>query len=582
MILIALLVANKNRALQGFTMDAETESLETEGAGYALGQLRGVLQGNGTPVSFTLSNPAPAGVTAFSGNTPSNDTAFEGNLTHQPLKTDGSADGYAQGLPPLTAAGSNPAITVPFAHSAVVLTARIPSDSTRAKQKHVGLFSGNYPYGLMAAGGNIRVQSVRSVSQYNCDPANLDSGVSNLMARIYAQGTIQVANYLNGRACSHQVAPAITVGGNGGVLYHNCTLLPPLPGDFNSQLTAFKAAAVTGLSNSLQKGFDDLHTALHHDFTAEKTAAFAAEFIGPGVLNNPTDPSGGASVSDVATFTSPGNTDYDTPGGTLTVGTSLRIPSGDSQELKFTHVIINGDLLLEQNSVLHLTGDLQMSSGTIRLDRNATLLVDGTTTTKGLSVAGGMTTTGAVEITSTFYGKGAVAINGGMTQATASWTGQSPSPNSNPYPSTLSLSWTAGPPPVTTVNPVWSNPLSLAYDGFLAADTIALTADHLDRYLGSVAAGSVTTTDVPGVFVLSDAGLTLGLNDDKATGLFVAQSAAFSVKTLVGAVWTTGGDIVATDYRYFPYYTHAYCHSAGGNTTVAAVEHHPTAYGKLP
>lgn len=566
-VLIALVISFKNQAMQGFTISVETEAAETEGALYAFSQLRGVLQGNGSANHFGLSDPPPT-TGSFSGTTVSGDAAFSGKLTYNKQNDSGGADGYSTTVP----ADGLATVNVPTCHSAAFLTASIKGEPLQ--QKYLCLYSGNYPYGLIAVTGDVQVKSVRSVSDYD----GQDSHIIGLMGAVYARGNVAITGQLNGRAYSK--GSSITVG-QGGILYPKTPQALALPADFTAALSNFKSSSTSGLSTSLSSALDDLHAALHRNFDSEKSAADAAELIGPGVLDTPQDSSGGASTSPQPTTNSPGNTDYDNPGGTLTVGTSLRIPSGQNQQLTFQTVKVSQDLLLEDNAVLSISGDVQVT-GTIRLGQHSTLVIGGSTTAQGLALTYSLAGANNVTITSTFYGKGSTSFSGGMTQSSTTWVPSLPTPTSDPYPATLSLSWTTtSTPPVTTPDPAWVNPLATAFDAMLAADTAKLAADNLGQYLGTVVAPSSNSTDVPGALVLSDSSLSMG-GGAKASGLFNADTVNLGVSQIVGAVWANSVQCPQADFRYFSYFTHAYPHTAAGNSYISAVEQHPTAYGKLP
>ena len=165
-----------------------------------------------------------------------------------------------------------------------------------------------------------------------------------------------------------------------------------------------------------------------------------------------------------------------------------------------------------------------------------------------------------------------------MSQASTTWIPIIPLPTSNPFPTNISPTYTVPGSPPTVVTVTRPNPLALDFTAEQIIDMAAVAA--LTPYLGSVVPAGSTTVDVPGVFMTSDNSVSI-LGGAKAAGLFFAPVVSSMANRTVGAIWANNA-ASANDLRYFPYYTHAFGHSPGANTTVGAVEHHATAYGKLP
>ena len=569
---ISTTLPNKTRSMQTFTMNTQTETLETEGASYALAQLRGMLQGS-IPPGFGL--PGPLAATGdISGSPPASDANFTGKLSYNKLSDPTGPDGYAT----VTPANGASSISIPTCHSSVLLTASVDSDSI--KQKFIAIFTSNFPYGVLAANGAATIKSLRSVNDLDGE----DTHMSGLMANVYgvtvALGAAGAERRLHGRAFSK----GTVTGGTDWIVYPNWPNAVAIPSDFLTSLNNFKATLAAGpFSSSLSGYFDDLHKALHRDFSADITATSLSEAVGPGVFQPASyvDPSGGKD-SVQATVTSPGSTDYDNAGGTLTVGTSLRIPNGEKQKLTFTQINITGDLLLTDNSVFYVTGNLQVT-GKIRLGKNATLQVDGSTSSSGLSVTYKKADLGTnTGMCSTIYSKCALAGFGSMSQGTSTtWIGTPILPTSPPFPlGPFANQFLIGPPPSIVVAP-HPNLAAISFAAFQAADVITLA--ELLPYLGNqLPPPSELTVDVPGMFLLSDSSITIG-SGAKAVGLFYAPTVFCSATRMVGAMWANNEvNAPNTDVRFFPYYTHAFPHTASGNSTVSATYHHPTAYGKYP
>ena len=572
MVVIAMIIARKNQALLGFTMNTQAETLQTEGAGWAIAQLRGDLQGNGVPA--TLGLPASLGPTqAINGQTPGGDTGITGDLTYLALSAVSTGpDGYTF---PSSITGA-PTINIPNGHAAAVFTTNVTGEP--AKQKYLSLFSGHYPFGLMATGGTLDVKSVHSTTSYENNLASL----TGLMNNIYAHGAVAVGT-LNGRAFS-KTSTITVASGIGGILHPKCADTIALPADFVAKFTAYEtvAASPAGYSTSLRDLLNSLHTALTRNFASFVPAAILAEqlYDPAGILTIPGDPLGGASPAQ-ATLDA-GGTDYN--GTTLKVVGSLHIPAGENQLVPCTTATISGDLWLEDNATLYLQGANLAVAGTIRLGKQATLVVDGTTSAAGLAPSYQLTdspTQGVCGICSTFLSRGGVTLSGGMSRSDASFVGQAPSTTSQPFPLTLTAQFSE-PPPVFTVTA--GGPNALAAD-FLAtqATDIANTA-ALVNYLGSVIPTTVPadTLKVPGVFLCSDNAITVA-GGGLVSGLLYANGVSLSGGHMIGAVWSRGSiSMRDTDYRYFPYFTHCYARRPGATDVLSAIEQHPTAYGKLP
>lgn len=571
MVLFALILANLGRSMHGFTMITQGEASEYEATLFTFAELRGILQGDLS--SATLGLPASLGPSgSLSGSTNSNDATFSGKLTYQKPNGPSGPESYASTV----AATGWSGVVVPTCHAAAMVKSTIPGAPDLASASYLCMYTSNYPYGLLAPNGGIQVHSVRSTS----DLDGADGHLTGLMANLFAAHDITVGGTLNGRAYSS--GNGISVASN-GIVYRNWPNPVAIPTDFSDGLNSFKTSAVSGLGNSLMTALQDLHGALHEDFGPDLAAATGAEETAGLAQGGQTtvfdlDPYNGHSTTQNV-VNSPGDTDYS--GGTLTVGVSLRIP-GENDELNFSTVNISGgDLVLEDNSVLHVHGDLTVS-GAIRMGKKATLIVDGATRATELSMKY-QAPADNVGISSAVWGKGNITLTSGMSQTDVLWTPNIPGLPSNPYNSTLYFTVTVPNEPAYETPGSCNNPI---YDDFQArqvADAAKLAADGIQNYLVNVTPTG-SSSSVPGVLMMCDGAINLGAGS-KASGLFYAAGGIQGTTAeLVGAVFAAGGDIrlSGTDFRYFPYFTHAFGHTAGGDLTVAAIHHHPIAFGKLP
>lgn len=565
MVEFTLLLMTQGHSMLGFTLITEGQIWEKEAASVAFAQLQGVLQGDVPPSSVGLASTSGG---AFNGT--SSDVVFDGTLTVQPPGPAGGPESY-------TTTSTASGISVPSSHALAMLTARVDGSPGTPAGTWLCMDLAAFPYALLAPSGNIQVQSVRSTGNLDGD----DSHVIGLMGNLFASGSVTVTGQLNGRAYA---AGSVSIG-QGGIIYPQWPNAVSIPADFAAQLGTWKTQVQSGLTDISGK-FNDLHTALHQDFSADEAAAYAAAELAAaemgGTLDSPLDVYGGADTTQ-ATVNSPGSTDTDS--GTLKIGVSLRIPSGESDELNFSTVNIqNGDLLLEDNTVLHVKGDLVVG-GAIRLGQQASLVVDGSTQAQSIEPTYAPAAN-YVSIRSCVYGIGGITLTGGMQQTSVQWIPQLPTTTSNPYPSTLDFSVLIPDDPAFDSPDSCENPASVDFDARQAADMATLTgADQIQNYLVQIVpTGVPTTASVPGVFLVSDSSLTAG-NCSKMAGLFVASGISMPNTTrIVGAAWATSGDVTLTgsDVRYFPYWTHVFAQTSAGPSSLAAVHHHSIARGQIP
>ncbi len=217
-----------------------------------------------------------------------------------------------------------------------------------------------------------------------------------------------------------------------------------------------------------------------------------------------------------------------------TIPNSLRIPPDECQSVT-TGLDLGGDLLIGDNAVLRVAGDLKVA-GSVYIGQQSSLLVGGSTTISGLN---------------------------------------------------LSYSWHKQAMNLATIcSCVYSRgPLQILGNGMGYAEiTDWVPSDPaLPDYLGTCQAGTADTTDVPGVLLVSDSNLTVQ-GGRKVAGLLYASGIQLKgVDQLLGTAWSTQSIQAGnTNYRCFPFYTHAFVHTSASNVTLNAAQSHATAWGQIP
>ncbi|HEY3998655.1 MAG TPA: hypothetical protein VGO93_07300 [Candidatus Xenobia bacterium] len=574
MVAFTLMLATQGRTMTGFTLQTEGTIFQHETALAATAQVRSVLQGEESPPTLGLPATLAASGT-FTGNNPTDTavTGFTGTLTYQSPAPSGGPEGYQSAV---TVGG----VAVPTDHSLATFTDSITATSTTemAAHQYLAVFSSLNPYGLLAPNGGVTVQSARSVSNLDGN----DPHIQGLMVHIFASGSISVTGQLNGRAYS--TGNSITVA-QGGIIYPGWANSVAMPNDFTTSFNTYKSQVVTGL-NDISGKFNDLHSALHEDFSGDEGADYAAAELQAaadgGTMDGPffEDPLDGGGTQ--ATVNSPGSTD--TNGSELDVGTSLRIPSGDKDELNFNPVKISNDLLLEDNTVLHVKGDLQVT-GAIRMGKMSSLIVDGSTTA-GSVEPNYSPPSSQVSIQSAIYGQQTITISNGMQQEGEQWTPDLPTTTSNPFPETLEFSVLVADDPAYDIVDEIDNIAYTDFETRQGVDMGRLTGiDMIMNYLVDIITIPPATTDaVPGVMMVSDNAVTAG-NCTKMAGFFIGSGVSLPNTThVVGAVYAPSGsiDLGGSDFRFFPYWTRAFGETAGGPLVIDAWNQHPITYGETP
>ncbi|MFN8610244.1 MAG: hypothetical protein U0931_22090 [Vulcanimicrobiota bacterium] len=212
---------------------------------------------------------------------------------------------------------------------------------------------------------------------------------------------------------------------------------------------------------------------------------------------------------------------------------SVRLPPDQSQAVE-GGLEVGQNLLIGDNSVLLVRGDLKVT-GSVYLGRHSSLMVQGAASCGGLNLSYSWHRQGLnlASICSCLYSRGPLQIVGqGM--GCAEVTGWAPSDPTMP------------------------------------------------ENLGVCQAEAPDTTDVAGALLVSDCELRVQ-GGKKVSGLLYARGIKLDgVEQLLGVAWSTQ-DLQAadTDYRYFPFYTHAFAHTSVSNVTVSASRSHATAWGQV-
>lgn len=571
MIVIAMILASQARNMEGFTQNMEAEGLETEGAAYTFSRLRGALQGNGVLTNLTLPLPANGTVTfktpvldEGTNISPVNMTCQITNLIYSnPLES-----GYANATALVGATGVN----VPACHAGAVLTATVPNE--RSKQKYLGMFSSACPYAVIAETGRVDVNSVRSVSRYD-SPISQTGG---LMAHVYGRQSVVIATQLNG----HAYSPGPVNIGQGGIPHPQWTGTPvPIPPDFVASMNNYKAQVRVATGTRLMEALTKMNKALHNPGFFPPLGAAHPPFVGSYIrqqdpLSGPSDP------NDVATIKSPGDSDFDSPGGTLTVGTSLRIPDG-SERLQFSQVNVSGHLVLEEGTVLHVLGNLQVS-GNVFLGASSSLVVDGTLDCGGICATGPR----RLPISRAAQANQVNMKDTMLYAASAGFTGTPATGVNNPFVnSSITYVHPPVPPPGTTPPPYTvPNGVYAAFDPLKVAQLAELTVGpyNLAQFLGTATPTGFDQQAVPGIAVLGDTIQTSGSNSLQYYGLFYATAdlTLNGGSSLVGVAWARNSVRGNIHFRYFPYYTQAQLRTPAGPVNISAVEYHSIAGAKLP
>ncbi len=601
MVLIALILANQGRAMQTFGQLQEAEADETMSAYYGIAAIHAVLAGEANHATFGLPSlgtgnfhqpaAAPYG------------QEFTGHLTFQAPVTaanPGKNEAY-------TATTSASGITLPSDHSLAVLTATVPGGGRYGRNQYFAVYNSNSPYVLLAPGGSINVKSIHTVN----DSQGTDPQIIGLMSAVYAKNTVTIQGAMNGRIYSGNDIKATA-----GIAYPKWPAVA-IPTEFDNQLNNFKNLVMQGLDgSSLQNWLNTMHDCLHKNYeTAALIAAgWGAAYLGcgdtdviPGPADNNSNPAYPgtdyvSSSDDKNVINSPGNSDEDNDNGNLTIdgNYSLSIPTNrpddnsklSNFEVSFPSIHVTGDMVVNDNTVFVQNGDLKID-GAIRMGQYATLVVkNGTLQANSIEPNYQVTGTKDESCRSTIWCTKAITINNGMSYTPVTINNSSTDKNSNPYDMTISpechqindpdIDWEGDGP-----NPVYPVYEKDEHD-------CGSNQDNLNPIIVQTQPGTAVAGNCPGVFVLSDDTININGGTQAAGFLFAANNINVKSSTFVGAAWSKSGDInmSGTDVRFFPYWTHAFGHTAAAQETIDAVvltgpqpvssQQHPICYGRLP
>ena len=535
MVLIALVMANMGRHAQGFVMLTQSETLQYEAAQTEIAQYLGVLCNAPDPsgaltAATSTTFRSTVGPISVSGATLNGfcDNPMVGNAYDARFPAWGkSIAGYSELWPQ---------------HAVISVITSLTAQPNITAGRFIAAFGRYSPFALFAGNGSVSAASVVSGT-----PAGDGTGSPYPnMASVYGRTGVTITGALNGPAyaCSGPVSI-----GSGGISRAGWPAPIPVPDSLTSQLDGFRSNAEVGLDSDLDNLLRDWHQALHEDFTLNEGTALAAEATKcatqSALLATPAGPFGNGSSTE-ATHESNVTMDYDTPGGKLTVQGTLRIPGNGRHTLTFRDVEVQ-TLWLQSDVVLNVKGNL--SAKNVVLSRNATLIVDGTTTIQEAllfdsNIYDGQNYT--LNITATLYGKGDTSIAQRMCDATMNWHAASINGRANPYPSNLDFTCiTTTSPPVTTPGQV-TNPASADFDVRKLRNDA--TARKLEDYLGTT-----DSTDFGGfssIMLLTDG--RLSVRSPRCSGFIIAgQTVHLDVETVAGTVWSIGGNIEAPNTRFW-------------------------------
>lgn len=566
---LALALAEQSRTHLGFALSVEAETREREAVSAALADMTSLLQHSIDPTRWTLElpptymglpNPLPAtagGAELPFQNGPDIDVRIDGQFGggaldasfHRPPPATLDpqlADGYAS--PRMTNGG----VPVPSRHTAVYAQGTIPGAGLT---RWLGIFSSNYPYGLMAPQGRVVLKEAGTTGDYS------GASETGLLANIVATGVTATGTLVNARFVVPQGA---SVQASRGIV---CTT-PSVrwPTDFDDTLDQARTnMAGPGLTD---KG-DDIR-ALHqarHESIPDNTNITAACQVGQCIAQfNPGN-------SDVSTVTGLPGTDLS--GQTFTVAScDFVIPAGVSVQIPFA-LEIQGNLILSSNSELMVSQTLRVH-GDVRLSPNSTLGVQQDLTVDGyvdMLYAPGTNPS----IVASLISGGDMTLSHGMSSHEQ---GMSLTPNATPFSkpscpfgaSTLTCLVPGRPPQIHTENA--KNPNCDEYDQKATQNTQTLNSAWGSFFPGVTLAGQQTTSQVAGVLAVSDGQISVGgSNDDVAAGFFVASgNLNLTVGQLTGVAWSRSGSILApsASWRWYPFWSHAYVYGQSSSKAVYA------------
>lgn len=561
---LALGLAEQGRAMLGFTVMTEAESLEIEANEVQAAYMQGILQGEASPGTLGL----PAAIPFLGGAVAPFQQPPDG-----PLEVFGQFNG---GLPqvsgynvkPLdqpwdsyTAGGYYGGIHVPYRYVSFYSTARYPN---MPSAMNVSLWDSDEPYGILAPNGTITVNGdAWSVHRYRGDNNDPLGSMVNLASR----AGVTVTGFVNGNLIV-QMGPTSTGAGSSGGIRRQVASPVGIPDGFKTSLATARAqmASTSGLVN-LGTLIDALHTALHRNIP---TNPLITGIPPPGTVPVAQLNEGS---TDINSITAPSGTDLN--GGTFDCGVDFTMPSGGGYIPYSCHFARN--LALMSHTVLIVQGDLTVD-GNVYMSELSSLVVGGRLTVNGrLDMANQDWESNRAAIAASSD----VVLPGGMqhtSTVTLAWQERFGT-RSNPFSDSILSYVTTSDPPVPGAMTV-TNPNNTAFNALSLADFGI--AQGLDIYLQQIMPlGSPDTAFVPGALLVTDGSLTVGGTKMAGLGCAAGPITVTSTRT-VGALWSQNANVVVGDYRFYPYHTHAYVHSGGTDSIpVASNRFHRTAYGRL-
>ncbi|HEY4002702.1 MAG TPA: hypothetical protein VGO93_27760 [Candidatus Xenobia bacterium] len=445
-------------------------------------------------------------------------------------------DGYSNRL------ATSSTVTLPVRHGLVFMQSVLQSSS-----EYLGEYSAGWPYGLLA-GTSLSFEDLGAAQDLAGD---VQSGVP---VSVFSAGSVTSVHaddaYINGHLWSS--GADFHLNNPGGVVL---PLAPPPPGLTNGLPTQFfhnVSAAVTNVEMAASQGVCGLapldNSGLAALMQALQCGGWASQVsgaVGPSDSPNPNQLNHDLTVSSTSPNPSP---------------LVINVPGG---------LTIAGDVFIEPGSVLVVVGNFKCD--TLYMSTGSTLLVEfGAFSADHVDMV--TSDIGGVplqSITATILSDGSIQVPNGTTTT----PGAVGDIGNQPF------------------QPICSCCGQIA--GTLDAGPLV---SLLGTITGKAAVQSGINAPVPGVLMVSMGannfmpGMQVGAGGGpvppKVSGLYVSLGGAIEVgetgARTVGAVWSGQNSVtVHGEYRYYPYFTHAFIETANSGTVQAqAKSYHLTAYGR--
>jgi len=564
MLMLTLALAQQQQVLHGIGQIAERGAMIREGAEALMVDLTDVMEGceDGGLVGLHAGIPGPGGVIArFHARSDIDETLLiegefnGGDILSSQYQAVPGPSGYnpSEGYEPQkTASGYQPRI--PQRHAQVYVRAAAPAPV------YGSIFSGNFPYGILAPSGNISLFDVRATGGWQGGD-ELETGRPVAMS---ASGKVTVSNVMNGRV---RGATSVSLK-YGGVTTPGAPI--PLPGDFDALLVGARGEMVKNLDN---KGLllAQLRDCLHKNIPTTDLITGTCPEGTPLHQINP-------GSSDVSTLVVPNGTDVSD--NLLKVGKGFVVPPGEAIEIPMS-MYVAGDLVMREKTVLRVGGSLTVL-GHLYMDAQSSVFVDGSLTVSNTvdTLVEPDTTTA---ISSVITAGGDVHLQAGMSH-TKEITFQDEGAmqaRQCPFSASVLTCFIPGNPP-QIVSHELPNPNCEIFEQ-MGAECAQALPPALARYFPAVLASGEEIENVAGVMVVADG--TMTVQGRKAVGLLVAgKGLTMTTPLFVGAAWVRSGSVAAdnTAFRFYEYATHAFVHTAAEDFHVSATRWHRTAYWTQP